>query len=49
MRSSVLLFSDLSQNCQHELYGLRADKKKQMYIIIEKESVTLAHKNFEKV
>ena len=30
--------SDLSQNCQHELYGIQADKIK-LYIVIRKESV----------
>ena len=27
MRYSIPHFSDLSQNCQHELFGFRADKK----------------------
>ena len=28
MRSSIPHFSDLSQSCQHELFGFRADKIK---------------------
>ena len=31
MRYSIPHFSDLSQNCQHELFGFRADKIKIVY------------------
>ena len=31
MRSSIPQFSDLSQNCQHELFGFRVDKIKVVY------------------
>ena len=31
MRSLIPHFSDLSQNCQHELFGFQADKIKIVY------------------
>ena len=31
MLSYIRHFSDLSQNCQHELFGFGADKKKIVY------------------